>query len=125
MTTILYSVTLTDLGTYTVTVAADTPSEAESIAKTILFEEAANFPTGMKVVKREADAKAESASDLPVRQFRVGATYKIDFEMTVPAANREEAERHARRLYEENCGPFEFEMTNQRVGPFVAEEVRS
>ena len=45
--------------------------------------------------------------------------------MTVPAANREEAQRHAKRLYDINCGPFDFEMTDQRVGPFTAEEVRS
>lgn len=125
MTTILYTVTLTDLGTYTVTVAADTPGEAESIAKTILFEEAATFPAGLRIIKREADATAEPAVDVPVRQFRVDATYKIDFQMTVPAANREEAQRHARRLYDINCGPFEFERTDERVGPFTAEEVLS
>ena len=125
MTTSLYTVNLIDLGTYAVTVVADTPGEAQSIAKTILYEEATQLPAGMSIVKREAEANAELATDLPVRQFRVGATYKIDFEMTVPAANREEAERHARRLYAKNCGPFDFEMTDQRVGPFVAEEVRS
>lgn len=123
MTTILYTVTLTDLGTYTVTVAADTPAEAESIATTILYEEAYQLPSGMRIVKREADAKAEPAVDLPVRQFRVDATYTIDFQMTVPAATREEAQRHARRLYELNCGPFDFERTDERVGPFTAEEV--
>jgi hypothetical protein len=125
MTTILYTVTLTDLGTYTVTVAADTPAEAENIAKSVLFEEATNFPAGMRVIKREADAKAEPAVDLPVRQFRVDATYRIDFQLTVPAASREEAQLHARRLYDINCGPFEFDMTDQRVGPFTAEEVLS
>ena len=78
----------------------------------------------MRIIKRDSEAKAEPA-ELPVRQFRVGATYRVDFELTVPAASREEAERHARRLYEVNCGPFEFELTDQRVGPFTAEEVPS
>ena len=36
-----------------------------------------------------------------------------------------EAELHARRLYENNCGPFEFEHTGDDVGPFVAREVAS
>lgn len=33
----LFTVTLTDLGTYTLTVAAETPADAESIAKDVLF----------------------------------------------------------------------------------------
>ena len=77
MTAQLYTVTLTDLGTYRVTVAADTPAEAESIAKTVLFEEAA-LPPGMTIVKREVDATAEpggrpsddSRSAAPTLDFR-------------------------------------------------------
>jgi hypothetical protein len=121
----LFTVTLTDLGTYRVTVAAGTPAEAQSIAKGILFEEATTLPPGMTIVKREADAIVEPARDLPIRQFRVSGSYSLDFAMTVPAASRDEAERHARRLYEENCGPFEFETGDDRVGPFTAREVAS
>jgi hypothetical protein len=121
----LFTVTLTDLGTYTVTVAAETPAEAQSIAKGILFEEATTLAPGMSIIKREADAIAEPAKDLPIRQFRVTGTHSIVFSMTVPAANRQEAECHARRLYDENCGPFEFEHDDQRTGPFTAREVAS
>ena len=119
----LFTVTLTDLGTYTVTVAACSLAEAQSVAKTILFEEATSLPPGMSIIKREAEAIAEPAKDLPIRQFRVSGVYSIDFAMTVPAANREEAERHAMRLYDENCGPFEFETVNARLGPFSAREM--
>ncbi len=38
---------------------------------------------------------------------------------------RAEAQQHARRLYEENAGPFEFEHDGDRVGPFHAREVVS
>ncbi len=47
MTTQLYTVTVTDIGTYRVNVAADTPAEAESISKTVLCEEATTLPLGM------------------------------------------------------------------------------
>ena len=119
----LYTVTLTDLGTYQVTVAAASSSEATNIAKTILAEEATKLPAGMTITDRQIDAASEPATELPVKQYRVTATYSIDFEMTLPAQNRQEAERHAHRLYVENCGPFEFDISDDRVGPFYAQEV--
>ena len=61
----------------------------------------------------------------PIRQFQVSGTTTIEFSMVVPASDGAEAERHARRLYEENCGPFEFQMDDERVGPFRAREVVS
>ena len=121
----LHLVTLTDLGTYQVTVAADTPAEAESIAKTVLTEEATTLPAGMSIVTREATATVEPALDANTWHYRVNATYRLAFSMTVPATDRAEAELHARRLYENNCGPFEFEHTGDDVGPFVAREVAS
>lgn len=125
MTSSLYTVTLTDLGTYEVTVAADTPKEAEQIAKHILWEEASELPPDLRVVKRETEARAALAGELPIRTFRVCATYKLDFSLTVPATSREEAARHAKRLYEVNCGPFEFDHEGDRVTAFEAEEVVS
>ncbi|MBA4173394.1 MAG: hypothetical protein C0511_12305 [Hyphomicrobium sp.] len=125
MTTQLYTVTVTDLGSYRVTVAADTPREAENIAKTLLTEEATNLPAGTSIVSREVAATAEPATDLLVRRFQVSATYAIEFAMIVPGTDVRDAERHARRLYDENCGPFEFEMGEEHVGPFTAREVVS
>lgn len=127
MSTHLYKVTLTDLGTYTLTVAADSEREAESIAKTVLSENTMNLPTDMRAVTREIAAKAEIDSDdaASVAQYRVGSVYSIDFELTVPARDRAEARRHARRLYDEYYGPFEFVTGEARVAPFVVLEVQS
>ena len=121
----LYTVTLTDLGTYTATVAADTPAEAHSVPKTILWEDATVVPPGLALVKRDTDAVATLSAEVPIRQYRVRATYRLDFAMIVPAANASQAEQHAKRLYAVNCGPFEFEHEGDRVGPFMAEEVKS
>lgn len=125
MTARLYAVEITDLGTYRLTVAADTPVEAEAVAKETLWEEATTLPAGMKLGQRETKAGAEELATPPVRQFTVSATYSLDFEMTVPAATREEAEKHAARLYRVNCGLFEFNHCGDRVSRFVAEEVVS
>lgn len=99
MTTALYTITLADLGTYEVTVAADTPKEAERIARHILWEEASHLPPDMRIVARETEVRTAVATQPPLRTFRVRATYKLDFAMTVPATCREEAVRHAKRLY--------------------------
>ncbi|MGD9828462.1 MAG: hypothetical protein AB7E70_21290 [Hyphomicrobiaceae bacterium] len=121
----LYTVTLTDLGTYTLTVAASTPREAESIAKSVLFEEWTQMPTRMTTVKREAEAKAEPVATPPVREFRVAGSYSIQFEIAVPASTASEAEQHAKRLYAENCGPYEFNTGEETVTWFAAREVQS
>lgn len=127
MSTHLYKVTLTDLGTYTLTVAADSEREAESIAKTVLSEDALNLPADMKVVTREiaATAEVDGAATASASQFLVRSSYAIDFELTVPGHDRAEAARHARRLYDEYYGPFEFTTGEPRLAPFVATEVQS
>ena len=56
MTTQLYTVTVTDLGTYQVTVAAASAKDAQFIAKEVLTEEATKLPGGMTIIKRELDA---------------------------------------------------------------------
>lgn len=120
----LYTVTLTDLGTYRLTVAADTPDEAKLIAKHVMWEEATSLPPDLTLVKRETGASEAIAAEPPVRSFRVRATYKLDFAVNVPAASREEAERYARRLYEVNSGPFEFDHEGDHVTAFEAEEAK-
>ncbi|MGD9828458.1 MAG: hypothetical protein AB7E70_21310 [Hyphomicrobiaceae bacterium] len=123
----LYTVTLTDLGTYTLTVAASTPREAESIAKSVLFEEWSQMPASMTTVKREAEAeaKAEPVATPPVREFRVAGRYSIQFEIAVPAGTASEAEQHAKRLYAENCGPYEFNTGEETVSWYGAREAQS
>lgn len=120
-----FTVILTDLATYRVNVTASSADEAKRIATTVLHEEATKLPEGMTITKRETDATAEPAEDASLRPYRVHGTYKLDFAMTLPAACARDAEVHARRLYDENCGPYEFEIGDERVGPFTAGEVRS
>jgi hypothetical protein len=120
----IFTVTLTDLGTYTATVCAGDETEARNIAKTMLLEEAITLPPALTIVKRDTEAKAEidPAEEGSSTTFDVRATYSLDFEMTVLAKTHAEAERHARRLYQENCGPFEFDHCGDRVSEFRARE---
>lgn len=125
MTTQLFTVTLTDQGTYQVTVAADTAKDAEGIARGVLLEEATKLPDGMQIAKREVEAIAEVTSEQPIRKFRASVTYSVDFFMTVPAGSTEEAERHARRLYEAEPFPWEHETAEDRIRWHAAREVIS
>jgi hypothetical protein len=121
----LYTVTVTDLGSYRITVAADSPSEAERIAKSVLFEEMTVLPPETAIIKREAEAKAELSPEQPLRTFTVNGLFQLAFSLDVPATTRAEAERHAKRLYDDNAGPFEFCHDGGDVVRLTAEEVRS
>ncbi|MEZ5850435.1 MAG: hypothetical protein R3D68_07280 [Hyphomicrobiaceae bacterium] len=121
----LYTVTLADLGTYEVTVAAADPKEAAAIAKGVLFEEATQLTPGISIVKREAEARAEPAAEQPIRQFDVMGSYTVEFVIRVPAFNAEDAERHARRLYEAEPFPWEHTVGDDRVRWHSAREVQS
>lgn len=125
MSTKLHTVTLTDLATYRVIVAADHPSEAERIGKTILYEEITHLPAGAQIVKRDTEAVAEVAVEQPIRHFRVHGRYELEFSLVVPAATADEAERHAQRIYADNCGPFEFEHDGGNATRFTAREIPS
>lgn len=125
MSTRLYTVALTDLGTYRVTVAADTPEEACRIGKNVLHDEATQLPPDTQIVKRETDAIAEVAPEQSTRQFEVEGVFQLVFETTVPASDSREAERHVRRLYEAYSGPFEFVHDGGRLVRVAAQEVRS
>lgn len=115
MTTSLYTVTLTDLGSYTVTVAADSSNDACTLAKSILFVEATDLPPGLHVAQRDVEAVATLAETQPIRQFRMHATYSLDFSITVPASSREEAERHVKRIYDLNPCAHDYEISDDRV----------
>jgi hypothetical protein len=121
----LYTVTLTELASYRITVAASSESEAQSVATTVVLDEAAALPPGLTRQTRELSSVVELSQASDARHYRVGATYSVDFEMVVPATSRAEAERHARRLYDDNCGPFDFDSGEPRVGHFNAVEVQS
>lgn len=123
----IYDVTLTDLGTYTVTVAAEDEGDAILIAKDVLHEEAMeNYPQGLVIVKRETEGVATLAETQPTKRFNVNATYSLKMTVpNVPAQYPQVAQRHAYRLYKLNDGPFGFEHAGDDVSPFTATEVRS
>lgn len=123
----LYTVTLTDLGTYTATVCACCEDEARRIAKTMLTDEATTLPPELAIVNREVSAAAEinPVAEREATNFQVSGTYSLDFEVMVPASLPGEAERHVRRLYEENCGPFDFDHCGDRVSALRARGVQS
>jgi hypothetical protein len=79
----------------------------------------------MRVVKREIEAVAEVAAQQPIRKFRVCGTYSVDFSLTVPATARDDAERHARRLYEADPFPWKHETAEDRIRWHPALEVAS
>lgn len=119
----LYTVTLTDLGTYEVTVAADDAKDAALIAKCALTEERCRTPDGMKVKNREVDANASLSAEQPIRQFRVMGAFSMDFSITVPAANSDEAMRHAKRIYYADPFPWNHQAGEDRVQWHSAREV--
>lgn len=125
MTTSLYTVTLTDLGSYTVTVAAHSTKEACSIAKTILCDQVTELPPELQVVQRDIEAVASIAETQPTQTYEVHANYSIDFSITVPAFSSEEAERHAKRIYDLNPIPHEYDMRADLICWEYAEEVQS
>ncbi len=121
----LFTVTITDLGEYEVTVAACNAAEACAIAQKALFEEATKLPPGMRLIKRDADTKTELKTEVPVRQYDVDATYTVRFSIRVPANSSEEAQRHARRIYDAEPFPWEHGVCDDRIRWDTAVEVRS
>lgn len=121
----LFSVTITDLGEYELTVAAHDADEAGRIAQAVLFEEVTKLPKGMRIVKRDADTKAELKTDVPARQYDVDATYTVRFSIRVPANSSEEAQLHARRIYDAEPLPWEHGVCDDRIRWDSAVEVRS
>jgi hypothetical protein len=108
----LYTVTLNDLGEYTITVAADSEADAIKIASGTLLEEATTACPNLSVTKREVQGTAKLAESPPqsAKIYRVEGTYTVEFHIDVPAQDRDDAQRHARRLYE--LQPFPWEYAN-------------
>ena len=121
----LFTVTLTDLGEYEITVAAHDASEAEHIAKAVLLDEATKLPPGMRIVKRDAEARAAIKTDAPARLYDVDATYTLRFSIRVPAFTSEEAKRHAQRIYDAEPFPWEHGVCDDAVRWDAPLEVRS
>lgn len=109
-----FSVTLTDLGSYSVDVAAFDEKQACDIAKQVLHEHAIAPVTGLSIKTRETQAIAVLADPQPVHAYRVRFSQNIQHEMLLPAPDRSQAIQHANWLIA-NSGPMEFDMIDERV----------
>jgi len=116
----LYTVTLTDLGTFTADVVANSPEEATAIAKEQLWA-AYRSPAGFKTDKRETDGKAEIAARQPYLMHSVSLWYQVRCAYQVPATTETEAKEHVRRLIELN-GPFDSMSGENRLGDMTIEQ---
>ena len=121
----LYTVTVRDLGTYSLSIAAQSETEAESIAKDVVHEDIDLANHGIHVLARDLEVETVLDEDATAnsRDFVVEGRWEVDFEITVPAMNMADAKRHAQRLYRE-CGPFDFSC-EQRTYGWQAREVAS
>ena len=117
-----FSVTLTDLGSYVVDVAAFDEIQACSIAKQVLHEHAFAAVSGLSIKTRETQAIAVPADPQPLHAFRVSFSQNIQHEMRLPASDRNRAIQHANWLIADS-GPLDFDMIDERVEGIFAEAV--
>jgi hypothetical protein len=117
-----FKVTLTDLGTYTLDVAAFDEKQACDIAKQVLHEHAFAAVTGLSIKGRETQGTAVPADPQPAHTYRVRFSQNIQHEMRLPASDRHIAIQRADWLIAD-AGPLEFDMIDERVDGIVAEAV--
>lgn len=101
METLLYTVNLTDLGTYTARVAARYPEEATIIAKQLLWFAFAK-PAGFAIETRETEAEAKVTEPQPHLVHSVTTWQQMKCAQLIPASNEAEASEHFRRLMKLN-----------------------
>lgn len=110
-----YTVTLADLGTYTIQVAAGDEKSAQSIAVDTLYESVLTAP-GLRIGGRSTEAKAVLDDPQPSRLFKVTATEIHDMEAVIAAEDRATAILQARRIISA-CGPMlDFDLADSRIG---------
>jgi len=110
-----FTVTLTDLGTYTLQVVAGDEKSAQAIAVETLYEAAAPTP-GLSIGNRITDAVAVLDEPQPSRRFKVTVTEAHDMEAVIPAEDRATAILQARRIIGA-CGPLmDFDLADCRIG---------
>lgn len=115
MTLQQYTITLSDLGVYTLKVVAGDEQSAKNIAIETLYESAQPTP-GLSITSRATDAVASVDEPQPSRRFKVTATEIHDMEAVIPAEDRSTAILQARRIIGA-CGPLmDFDLADSRIG---------
>lgn len=109
----LYKVSLTDLGTYTADIVANSPEAAVAIAKEQLWKGFA-APRGFDIQKRETDGTASLAMVQPPLVHTVTAWHQTECALEVPAHTEAEAAEHFRRLLDLS-GPIEAMTGTERL----------
>src|SRR4051812_48472814 len=115
-----FSVTLTDLGTYTLDVAAFDEKQASAIARQVLHEPAFAVVTGLSIKARETQATAIIAEPQPERAYRVKFWQRVLHDMRLSANDHREAAQRAEWLINDT-GRLEFDTIDERVDGIVAE----
>jgi len=115
-----YTVTLTDLGTYTLQVVAGDEKSAKAIAVDTLYEAAAPTP-GLSIGNRTTDAVAVLDEPQPSRRFKVTVTEAHDMEAVIPAEDHATAILQARRIIGA-CGPL---MDFDLADCCIADEIKA
>lgn len=110
-----YTVTRTDLGTYTVQVVANDEKSAQSIVIDTLHE--AVLPTpGLRIDARSTEAKAHLDNPQPNRVFKVTVSEIHDMEALIPAEDRSTAILQARRIISASGPMLDFDLADCRLG---------
>lgn len=110
-----YTVTLSDLGVYTLKVVAGDEQSAKNIAIETLYESAQPTP-GLNITSRATDAVTAVDEQQPSRRFKVTATEIHEMEAIIPAEDRSTAILQARRILGA-CGPMlDFDIADCRIG---------
>lgn len=110
-----YTVTLSDLGVYTLKVVAGDENSAKRIAINTLYESAQPSP-GLSITSRATDAAVSLDCPQPSRTFKVTATEIHEMEAIIPAEDRQTAILQARRIIDA-CGPMlDFDIADCRIG---------
>lgn len=110
-----YTVTMTDLGTYTLKVAAVDQKSAESIAIDTLYESAMPTP-GLSIASRTTDATVVLDDPQPSRLFKVTVSEVHDMEAFIPAEDRTTAILHAKRNISASGPMLDFDLADCRLG---------
>jgi len=92
-----YTVSLTDLVSYTATIVAHTAEQAEHIATRTLFANA-KLPMGYAIADRATDTHATLRSPQPPTLFETSTWYSLRYVLDVPAQSEDEAREHFKRL---------------------------
>lgn len=117
-----FTVTLTDLGAYTLDVAAFDSEQARNIAKQVLWEHAFAAVPGLSIKARETQATAVVADVQAHLTFRVKFWQRVQHDMRLAAGDHQEAVRRAEWLIN-GVGPLDFDVIDERIEGFVAEIV--